>query len=235
MAKKSQLRQIRQGTAINTTSKRQEQTLRLAVEQVCQQLGKAFPQVKFLWQARMMLSPLVAALRIRFPEVDFADCHSSSFMAPDGGFLSILGQDGKAYPILISEKKNQGTNDLRLREGKRRQAQGNAIERLGKNVIGLRVMFLHEAIFPFVCFGDGCDFDERLSILDRVRTIAMFGALNQQHLHREGQDFNRGSYYFRVAPWTQAEMEALAYPIAEQSIYYYFSKYGKAFFACAQA
>lgn len=233
MAKKLQLRQTRQGTVINLTSKRQEQDLRLAVEEICQRLRGAFPQVKFAWQARAMLSPLVDSLRARFPEVDFADCHSTSFMAPDGGFLSIVGRDGKAYPILISEKKNQGTNDLRLREGKRRQAQGNAIERLGKNVIGLRVMFLHETIFPFVCFGDGCDFDESLSILDRVRTIAMFGALNTLHLHREGADFNRGTFYFRVPAWTQAEMEALAYPIAEQSIYYYFSKYGKAFFMCS--
>ncbi|MGN0856596.1 MAG: EcoRI family type II restriction endonuclease [Candidatus Spyradenecus sp.] len=232
MAKKSQLRQTRKGSVINTISKRQEAALRCAVDSICQRLGTVFPQMKFTWQARAMLSPLVETLRARFPEVNFEDCHRTSFMAPDGGFLSIVGKDGKNYPILISEKKNQGTNDLRLREGKQRQAQGNAIERLGKNVIGLRVMFLHETIFPFVCFGDGCDFDERLSILDRVRTIAMFGSLNTQHLHREGMDFNRGSFYFRVEPWTQAEMETLAYPIAEQSIYYYFSKYGKDFFAC---
>ncbi len=234
MAKKLQLRQTREGTVINTTSKRQEKELRLAVEDVSARLRKAFPQVKLVWRAREMLSPLVAILRTRFPDVAFTDCHNTSFIAPDGGFLSILGKDGKEYPILISEKKNQGTNDLRLREGKSRQAQGNAIERLGKNVIGLRVMFLHEAIFPFVCFGDGCDFDESLSILDRVRTIAMFGALNQQHLHREGQDFNRGSFYFRVTPWTRSEMVARSYPIAEQSIYYYFSKYGKDFFSSPQ-
>ena len=86
---------------------------------------------------------------------------------------------------------------------------------------------LHEAIFPFVCFGDGCDFAEDLSILDRVRTIAMFGELNKEHLFREGDHFNRGTFYFRVPEWTQAEMEERCLAIAERSIYYYFSKYGK--------
>lgn len=55
--------------------------------------------------------------------------------------------------------KNQGTNDRRAREGLPRQAKGNAIERLGKNVIGLRAALMRESIFPFVCFGYGCDFE----------------------------------------------------------------------------
>jgi type II restriction enzyme len=42
------------------------------------------------------------------------------------------------YPVLIAEVKNQGTNDLRAEEGLLKQAKGNAIERLGKNLLGLR-------------------------------------------------------------------------------------------------
>ncbi len=56
---------------------------------------------------------------------------------------------------------------------------------------------------------------------------AKFAALNQEHLFLEGTQFNRGTFYFRVPEWTQAEMEARCLPIAERSIYYYFSKYGK--------
>ena len=40
------------------------------------------------------------------------------------------------------------------------QVQGNAIERLGKNLIGIRAAMNHEALTPFVCFGWGCDFEE---------------------------------------------------------------------------
>ena len=52
--------------------------------------------------------------------------------------MYIVTKDEQKYPILITEMKNQGTNDLRLKEGKKKQAKGNAIERLGKNVIGFR-------------------------------------------------------------------------------------------------
>jgi type II restriction enzyme len=153
-------------------------------------------------------------------------------MRPDGGILYILSKDNQRYPILIAEKKNQGTNDLRAKEGKSKQAKGNAIERLGKNVIGFRTALLSESIFPFVCFGDGCDFDSSSSILDRVATIAMFGQLNVENLHNAGpnREFNRGSFYFRKQEWTEEEMTQRCYPIAEKSIFYYYSKYGKDIF-----
>ena len=141
--------------------------------------------------------------------------------------------EGLTFPVLISEVKNQGTNDQRRREGLPRQARGNAIERLGKNVIGLRTALMRESIFPFVCFGYGCDFEEDSSILDRVTTIAMFGSLNKTYLHNAGTDgrFNRGSFYFRPEQWRVAEMAAIMKDIAERSVLYYFSKYGERHFA----
>jgi type II restriction enzyme len=150
-------------------------------------------------------------------------------MRPDGGILSIVDDKEKKYPILITEMKNQGTNDLRLKEGKKRQAKGNAIERLGKNVIGFRAALLKETIFPFICFGDGCDFAPDSSILDRVVTISMFGELNKIRVHNEGAhgQFNRGSFFFREKLWTPKEMAEKMIEICDSSIYYYFSKYGK--------
>lgn len=117
---------------------------------------------------------------------------------------------------------------MRAEEGKKKQAQGNAVERLGKNVIGFRSFLLNENIFPFVCFGDGCDFEPDSSILDRVITIAMFGELNKDHTANEGPNglFNRGSYYFRRDYWTASEMKEIMLEVARRSIFYYFSKYG---------
>ena len=40
-------------------------------------------------------------------------------------------------------------------------------------------------------------------------------------------DFDRGSFYFRVAEWTEDEMYDRALSVAEKSVYYYFSKLGK--------
>ena len=153
-------------------------------------------------------------------------------MEPDGGVLSVVDREGNRHVILISEVKSQGTNDAREKEGKSKQAMGNAIERLGKNMIGFRTAMLSESIMPFVCFGDGWDFKPGSYILDRVVTIAMFGPLNRIALHNDGEggQFNRGSFFFREDPWTAKEMANRLFKVAERSIYYYFSKHGKAAF-----
>ena len=180
MSKKGDLRNQRNNTVINTTSKEQEKVLEGSIASVQKKLKKTFPGIKLHHQPQMFLKQVVSDLEKAFPEVDFKYYHETSSMKPDGGILSIVSKDGQSiHPILIAEKKNQGTNDLRKKEGKKKQAKGNAIERLGKNVIGFRTALLAESIFPFVCFGDGCDFADDSSIIDRVVTIAMFGHLNE--------------------------------------------------------
>ncbi|MDR2717495.1 MAG: restriction endonuclease [Treponema sp.] len=177
----------------------------------------------------LFLKDIVLELRERYTDVDFFYKFDKSSMRPDGGILSVVSKDGKKYPILITEVKNQGTNDILMAQGKPKQSKGNAIERLGKNVIGFRTVLLHESIFPFVCFGDGCDFASDSSILDRVITISMFGELNKIRVHNEGLNgiFNRGSFYFREKEWSEKEMFEIMKEIAEKSVYYYFSKYGE--------
>lgn len=165
--------------------------------------------------------------------MEFHHYFDNTSIRPDGGILYLRSapKDPLTYPILIAEVKNQGTNDLRAKEGKEKQARGNAIERLGKNVIGLRAALMREGIFPFVCFGYGCDFEPDSSILDRITTMAMFGKLNTTYLHNEGEGrFNRGSFYFRPEKWTVDEMARVMKDIAERSVQYYFSKYGEARF-----
>jgi type II restriction enzyme len=150
-------------------------------------------------------------------------------MQPDGGILSMLNTEGREFPILISEVKNQGTNDLRVAEGKKKQSRGNAIERLGKNVLGFRTAMMDEQIFPFLCFGYGCDFADDSSILDRVTTIAMFGPLNTVSVVNEGEGgrFNRGSFFFREEHWSADEMADVMVDVAGRSIHHYFARYGE--------
>lgn len=229
MAKKQQLRQLHNNMVLNKTSKKQEKTLMKAIERVIDSLQKKFIGLRLIHEKQWLLCDVVKRLRQEFPGEDFTYKFENSSMRPDGGILSIVSKDGTSYPILISEKKNQGTNDLRASEGKKKQAKGNAIERLGKNVIGFRTTMLNEGIFPFVCFGDGCDFAEDSSILDRVITIAEFGELNKEYLHKTGFNglFDRGSFFFRVTEWSEDEMYERLYSIAEKSIFYFFSKYGQ--------
>jgi len=229
MARKHQLRVQRTGTVINATSKEQESDVIQALVQVEEHLGTTFGnKVSLVHKKRWYLKDIVAELRHSYPETQFDYHFNTTYIQPDGGVLYIQGgpDDTLTYPILISEVKNQGTNDRRAKEGLPKQAKGNAIERLGKNLIGLRAALMRESIFPFVCFGYGCDFEATSSILDRVSTMAMFGELNTTHLHNdEGGKVNRGSFYFRPQKWSVAEMVPIMKDIAERSVLYYFSKY----------
>lgn len=228
MSRKDQLRGQRAGTVINVSSLKQEDRCTKALSNVAERLKGEFG-IELHHEREWKLAAVVIRLRELFPHVEFHHYFTRSAMRPDGGILSLVSRDGKLFPILIVEVKNQGTNDLRLEEGKAKQAKGNAIERLGKNVIGFRTAMLGETIVPFVCFGDGCDFRDDSSIMDRVVTIAMFGPLNKVHLTNEGENgqFNRGSFFFREKQWTSEEMAGVMWDIAQRSVYYYFSKYGK--------
>ncbi len=229
MARKAQLRKLRTNTVINATSKQQETAVIKALHLVVDKLQDEFgTRISLVHEKQWHLSRIVAELRHTYPDVDFHYHFENTNIRPDGGILYIEGKPGDqlTYPILISEVKNQGTNDSRVREGLPRQARGNAIERLGKNLIGLRTALMRESIFPFVCFGYGCDFEDVSSILDRVSTMAMFGQLNTTYLHSQGDGrFNRGSFYFRENEWSVEEMFEVMQDIAVRSILYYFSKY----------
>ena len=229
MARKHQLRDQRAGTVINLTSKKQESDVTQALRQVVGHLqGKFGKKISLVHEKQWYLKDIIAQLRHTYPDLEFHYHFDSSSIRPDGGILYIQGKpaDDLTYPVLIAEVKNQGTNDLRAQEGLPKQAKGNAIERLGKNLIGLRTALMRESIFPFVCFGYGCDFEPDSSILDRVSTMAMFGKLNTTYLHNEeGGKFNRGSFYFRPEKWSADEMAVIMKDIAERSVLYYFSKY----------
>ncbi len=234
MARKDQLRRQRTKTVINATSKQQETELVKALKRTALHLDREFPGVEFYHAKLWNIADIVRDLEHTYADVDFHHHFNNTSIKPDGGLLCLKTKEDKdtIFPVLISEVKNQGTNDLRRKEGLPRQARGNAIERLGKNVIGLRTALMQESIFPFVCFGYGCDFEEYSYILDRVTTIAMFGSLNKTYLHNSGTDgqFNRGSFYFRRERWRVNEMLSVMKDIAERSVLYYLSKYGKEYF-----
>jgi type II restriction enzyme len=229
MARKHQLREQRAGTVINVTSMKQESDIIRALKQVVERLDQKFgKKISLAHEKQWYLKDIVAELRHTYQDTEFHYHFDGSSIRPDGGILHIRGKasDKFMYPVLIAEVKNQGTNDLRAEEGLPKQAKGNAIERLGKNLIGLRAALMRESIFPFVCFGYGCDFENDSSILDRVSIMAMFGKLNKTYLHNEeGGKFNRGSFYFRPNQWSVDEMVQIMADIAERAVLYYFSKY----------
>ena len=227
MAQRDQLRKIRKNTIINASSKKMETTLIKALLNVTDKVRKE-KKIMLIHEKQILLNDIVSSLRKIYPEIDFQHHFHTSSLRPDGGIIYVLDKNNNKLPVLISEAKRQGTNDKRAQEGLKKQALGNAIERLGKNLIGMRVWLSNEKIFPFVVFGEGIDFAKDSSILDRVSTMAMFAPLNTVELFKVGDKeiFNRGSFYFREETWTQDEIESICYKIIVSSVDYYFNKYG---------
>lgn len=231
MAKRDDLRRSRAGSIINLSSKKMETRLGQSIVRTAHTVKMAF-EVDLVHHPRVYLREIVQDLRQAFPEVDFGYRFEGSFLLPDGGFLTLRDTSGREHLILVSEAKRQGTNDLRRSEGLPPQSKGNAIERLGKNLIGIRTWMSAEMIMPFVAFGEGCDFADDSYILDRVAALAMFAPLNRIEVLNVGPEgaFARGSFFFREAGWTVREMEDIQTEIATRSIHYYFAKYGEASF-----
>ncbi|MBT1035915.1 hypothetical protein KJY78_06105 [Canibacter sp. lx-45] len=114
MANKERLRRNRYGTVINVTSSKQELQLAEALVNVTERLTAKFG-VAFKHEKTVMLADIVASLRQSFLSVVFCDPLPNTYMNPDGGILSIVSADSeRTFPVLITEVKNQGTNDLRL-------------------------------------------------------------------------------------------------------------------------
>src|SRR5690606_40469164 len=131
---------------INSISKGQEKDVIRALRKTMDYLHSCY-DVKLVHSRQVYLKDIVSLLKEHFGDVDFHYFFDTSSIRPDGGFLYLMDRDENLLPVLISEVKNQGTNNLRVQEGLERQAKGNAIERLGENVIGLRAALLTESIF----------------------------------------------------------------------------------------
>lgn len=212
-----------QHTVKNSKSKKMDNDIDVAVKKSIEYLSKKYPSLKFRHAKKLSLREIIKNLSNQYPKhkEDFAIVLDSSFIKPDGGFL--YASDGKNEKlILVSEAKRQGTNDKRLKEGLPKQALGNAIERLGKNLTGIKAIFRGEKIIPFVCFGNGDDFKKGSSILDRVITMNDFHPLNQTFVDKNHEPFEPVSMYFRQEDWSEDEMTEIMNKIAEKSINHYF-------------
>lgn len=204
------------------------------VDNVLIKLKEKYPKLKFGCDENYPIRILEAMVSSN----DIITQEKTSFK-PDGGLVWVL-INGKKYYILVSEQKKQGTNDKLLLEGKKKQSKGNAVERLGKNIIAVEILFGDEDITPIVVFLQGCDFfDEESSIPDRIRTIAKFQPINQINLYKKQlQKYNwfAGSFFMRghsmndkpgTSDWTFNEMMTILLDVATKSIEYYLLKYGK--------
>jgi type II restriction enzyme len=196
----------------------------IAVNTVISTLQVKYPNLSFDHQKTMRLTDIIAMLSKQYPEYAnrFGTPLATSFISPDGGFLFATNKQGQRRIVLVSEVKRQGTNDARELEGLPKQSQGNAIERLGKNLTGIRAIFKNEGVLPFVCFGHGHDFRDGSPILDRVLTMNEFFPLNTIFVQKDFMPFEPASLLFRYDNWSIEEMAEHMCNIAIKAIEYKF-------------
>lgn len=234
MASSKQLRNNKnQHIVKNVESKNDDKKLMDAVLEIIPTLKdylteKGISNVKITHSNNVPYSYIYDIMDQNAPDRDLDTSFQQRTFKPDGGILFLESENEEwKKVILISEAKRQGTNDKRAEEGLVKQAQGNAIERLGKNLSGVRTLMQFEAITPFVVFGWGCDFEESQNfVLGKVSLMNQLYPLNKTYVYK---DYNENglaigspvSMYFREDKWNIIEMKPILIDVAKQSIDYY--------------
>lgn len=237
MASSADLRRsINQHKPKNLESKNSDKEIHLAMNDCIDYLNDRLQHhldgYKLQFCKELLFSELIDMIRVSDTRLEFDNTFNKRKIIPDGGVIWLLRDNKPDYRrmIVVSEIKKQGTNKERLKEGKKLQAQGNAIERLGKNLIGIRAALNHEPLTPMVCFGWGCDFeepyDENSFVMSKVLMMNEFYPLNRTFVFKKDGSSDRNHYspvsmYFRENEWTRKEMYEILKEVAETSLRYY--------------
>jgi len=195
-------------------------------------LGEHLGDYELVFKNRISYHDLIKLIKNQNIRHEFDTTFLTRTIIPDGGVILLKSKSDEDYLriILVSEVKKQGTNDKRISEGKNKQAQGNAIERLGKNLTGIRAALNHEPITPFVCFRYGCDFTEDYGeedfVMSKISMLNEFYRLNKTYIFKkdgssEKNMFAPVSMYFRQEEWSKEEMFKILKEIGETSLRYY--------------
>lgn len=216
----------------NTKSKLDDKRIYEAMQKVVDYLNKRFDgQLNdhvIVFEKSLSIEYMINFIKTKKLRHEFEYEFNDRKIIPDGGVLFLVKKDGtEQKPIIISEAKRQGTNKQRIKEGKEKQATGNAIERLGKNLTGIKAMMNHEKITPFVCFGWGDDFaEDEKTVLSKIFVLNEFYPLNKTYVFKKDGDSNFNSFapvsmYFREEIWSVDEMFNVMKEIAETALRYY--------------
>ena len=225
MNKSDSLRQRKkQHLPKNTLSVGDDKKVAVVMGSVIEHLNTRFNLVELGYYLEYVksikLAELIGIIKSYNKRTEFATLtNEEAYIQPDGGVLVLRKKEDENYKriALAVEMKHQGTNDKRIAEGKKKQAQGNAIERLGKNLIGIRATLQYEKVTPFVCFGWGVDFAEGSGIRNRVITMNEFYPLNRVFVHKR-ESYAPVSMYIREKESKENELFDIMKEIAEASI-----------------
>ncbi len=223
----------RQHIPKNKVSKLDDKLIYSAGERVIEylenrfEMDKNYPNYHLEFEKSIKISDMISFIKKAGIRSEFY-AYDDRIIKPDGGIIYLVDEEKNIkYPLVIAEAKHQGTNEERINEGKKKQATGNAIERLGKNLTAIKSYMHYEDITPFVCFGHGCDFAENeKTVLTKIWVLNEFYDINRIFVNKRDKDKDHGGFspvsmYFREKPWTEEEMFNIMKEIAEYSFRYW--------------
>ena len=205
----------------NDEAKTHEEFVKCGGEEVLDILQANHPDIKFHRENIIYKEDINNRLKKSNSEFgSYLEIQGSS-IRPDGGII-FMTFNGEQYPVLIHEAKKQGTNVARAKEGKRKQAKGNAIERAHKNVNEIRNYMRGYTYFPYVIHATGCDFEDGSSIKDRMGALTMGQPYNQIYIENPTNNYGDQeqlvTVFVRDRYYTPAEMCDNLLQVAERSI-----------------
>ncbi len=239
MANSKQLRANKaQHLPKNTQSKIDEKNMNEAMQRCIEYLEKRLSdqlkqeKYELVFERTISFDIMIKMIKDQNCRREFDTVFNNRTIIPDGGVIFLKKTNDPDYLriVLISEIKRQGTNKQRAKEGKPKQSQGNAIERLGKNLTGIRAALNHEKVTPFVCFGSGCDFEKNYDnsdyVMSKISMLNEFYRLNRIYVFKaDGSSdknfFSPVSMFFREEEWSADEMFEILKEIGETSLRYY--------------
>ena len=133
-------------------------------------------------------------------------------------------------PIFIGEDKKQGTNDERIKEGKKKQAIGNAVDRTAKNfiIVSDYCYLCDEDFFPYVIFAHGCDFGEDITKTTKSKLSPYVGELNVLNPFFDKQFIGThkgGSCFYQENEFTFEQIYKICYDTCVTGIDFYLKKF----------
>jgi len=195
-------------TIFSAGAKEIEANLSQVLPHVIERLKEEHPDANIQWHKNILKTSDYYDLG------DYTLQNKRAAIKPDGGMITFNGT-----PIFFGEVKNQGTNHLRIKEGLSRQAMGNGIERIYKNIVEIQHIMKDYSFMPYAIFVQGSDFHEGSAMVDRLSMLSPFNTLRVANSHQP-------SVFLKINPswdidpelWAAEEIYGVCYDICKSSI-----------------
>jgi hypothetical protein len=156
----------------------------------------------------------------------------------DAHIIYLTIKDGdivNKYPLFMGEMKKQGTNNKRIKEGKGKQAQGNAAgDRVAKNyLIASDYCYACDSdFFPYNVFLHGFDFsNSEITTTTKSKLTPLFGSLNvfNPWFDKDAlillSSHKGGSCFYQEDEFTEDWLMKICYSCCVEGIKHYLKKY----------